>query len=146
MGNYLIEPNAMSDRPPLEAFRRAYMLANEAFNRHDFESAFFGFHPELEWHAVMHTPGPTVLYGRAGVIAAFQALLEEFPDWRVEPQEFIEGEDAIVVRNIGAGTGRESGVPIDQPFSQVWEFSEGRPIRVREFLDHEQALAAAGVR
>jgi ketosteroid isomerase-like protein len=135
----------MSDRPPLENFRRAYMRANEAFNRHDFESAFFGFHPELEWHAVLHTPGPSVVHGRDGVIAAFRALLEEFPDWRVEPQEFIDGEDAIVVRNIGIGSGRESGVPIRQPFSQVWTFSERRPILVREFLDHDEAIAVAGV-
>ena len=42
----------MTGHPPLEAFRQAYLLANEAFNRHDFESAFFGFHPELEWHPV----------------------------------------------------------------------------------------------
>ena len=135
----------MTDRPSLEAFRDAYMRANEAFNRHDFEGAFFGFHPEFEWHAVVHTPGPTVLHGRDGVIAAFRALLEEFPDWRVEPQEFVEGEDAIVVRNIAIGTGSESRVPIHQPFSQVWTFSEGRPIVVREFLDHDEALEAAGV-
>ncbi len=136
----------MTGRPPLEPFRQAYLVANEAFNRHDFESAFFGFHPELEWHPVMHTPGPGVVHGRDGVIEAFRALLEEFPDWRVEPQEFIETEDAIVVRNIGHASGRESGVPIHQPFSQLWTFSEGRPILVREFFDLDEALDAAGVR
>jgi ketosteroid isomerase-like protein len=132
--------------PPLEAFRQAYLAANEAFNRHDFEAAFFGFHPELEWHTVAEVPGSKLLYGRRGVIQAFRELLDEFPDWRVEPQEFIEGgENAILVRNIAMATGREGGVPIRQPFTQVWSFSDGRPIRVREYFDHTEALEAVGL-
>jgi ketosteroid isomerase-like protein len=133
-------------RPPLDAFRNAYMVANEAFNRHDFDGAFFGLHPDLVWETAVNVPGPQVFRGREGVVEAFTGLLEEFPDWRVEPQEFVEAEDAILVRNVGVATGRESGVPIRQPFTQMWEFSDGRPIRVREFLDHDDALAAAGLR
>jgi ketosteroid isomerase-like protein len=137
---------ASPEPPPLEVFRRAYLVANEAFNRHDFDSAFFGFHPDLEWHTVADVPAAKVTYGREGVIQAFRDLLEEFPDWRVEPQEFIEGADAILVRNVATATARESGVPIRQPFTQVWSFSNGAPIRVREFLDHAEALATAGLR
>ena len=133
------------DRPPLEVFRRAYLAANEAFNRHDFEGAFSGFHPEFEWHTVADVPGPRTFYGEQGVIEGFRALLEEFPDWRVEPQEFVEaGDDTFIVRNVGTGTGRESGAPTRTPFSQLWRFREGRPVEVREFLDHQEALAAAG--
>ena len=131
-------------RPPVEVFRHAYLAANEAFNRHEFEGAFAGFHREFSWHPVAHGPGPSVLYGERGVIEGFQALLEEFPDWQVEPQEFIEGgSDTILVRNVGQGTGRESGVPTRTVFTQVWRFSEGRPIEVREYFDHAEALAAA---
>ena len=134
------------DRPPLDAFRSAYLVANEAFNRHDFDGAFFGFHPDLVWETDVNVPGPQVFRGREGVAEAFTGLLEEFPDWRVEPQEFIEADEAILVRNLGIARGRGSGVPIREPFTQVWEFSEGRAIRVREFLAHEEALAAAGLR
>jgi ketosteroid isomerase-like protein len=132
-------------RPPLELFRHAYLAANEAFNRHDFDAAFFGFHPDLVWHTVAEVPGPQTMHGRRAVIDAFQRLLDEFPDWRVEPQEFIDGEDAILVRNIAVATGRESGVPIRQPFTQVWTFCEGRPVRIREYLDHNDALEAVGL-
>ena len=133
-------------RPSLDAFRRAYMVANEAFNRHDFESAFFGFHPELEWHTIAEVPGPNLIRGRGEVIEAFRGLLEEFPDWRVEPQEFIEAESAILVRNIGTATGRTSGVPIRQVFTQVWTFREGRPVGVHEYAKHREALEAVGLR
>ena len=131
-------------RPPLDAFRQAYMLANEAFNRHDFEAAFFGSHPDLEWHTVAEVPGPKVMRGRKAVIDAFRGLLAEFPDWQVEPQEFSEAGDAILVRNVATATGAESGVPIRQAFTQVWTFKAGRSILVREFLDHREALRAAG--
>ncbi len=131
-------------RPPLDAFRQAYMLANEAFNRHDFEAAFFGFHPDLEWHTVAEVPGPKVLRGREAVIDTFRGLLAEFPDWRVEPQDFEEAGDAILVRNVANATGANSGVPIRQAFTQVWSFEAGRPILVREFRDHHEALRAAG--
>lgn len=130
-------------RPPLDLFKRAYLASNEAFNRQDFESAFHGFHPELEWHTVADVPGPRVMRGRDAAVAAFRGLLEEFPDWRVEPQEFLEAGEAILVRNVGMGTGRESGVPITQPFTQVWTFRERRPILIREYLDHGEALEAA---
>ena len=131
-------------RPPLDAFRQAYMLANEAFNRHDFEAAFFGSHPDLEWHTVVDVPGPRVMRGQEAVIAAFRALLVEFPDWRVEPQDFEEAGAAILVRNVATATGAESGVPIRQAFTQVWTFEHGRSVLVREFLDHHEALRAAG--
>lgn len=133
-------------RPGVEAFKQAYLVANDAFNRHDFEEAFFGFHRDLEWHTVADVPGPKVMRGRDGVIEAFQGLLDEFPDWRVEPQEFIEADSAILVRNVATGMGRSSGVPIRQQFTQVWTFREGRPVLVREYLDMDEALAAVGLR
>ena len=139
----------MSDRtweapPSLGAFRHAYLVANEAFNRHEFEGAFFGFDPECEGHTGAHGPGTRVAHSREEVIQQFRDLLEEFPDWRVEPREFAASETAIVVRNVATATGRESRVPIRQEFSQVWRFAGGRAIRITEFLDHQEALAAAG--
>jgi ketosteroid isomerase-like protein len=128
--------------PPLDAFKRAYLVANEAFDRHDFEAAFFGFDTDLEWHTVAAVPGSRVMRGRQAVIEAFRGLLEEFPDWRVEPQEFIGADRAILVRNIGTATGHGSGVPVRQPFTQVWIFRVGRPARVEEYLDHDEALEA----
>lgn len=136
---------SIGERPPLEAFKRGYLAANEAFNRHDFDDAFSGFHPEIEWQTVADVPGPGLMRGRRAVVQAFEALLDEFPDWHVEPQEFIEAEQAILVRNVATATGHESGVPLRQAFTQVWSFSEGRPIRVREYFDHAEALEAVGL-
>ncbi len=90
----------MEGSPILETFRRAYLVSNEAFNRHDFEVAFSGLDADIEWHTVSDVPGPRILRGRRAVIEGFRELIAEFPDWRVEPQEFIEGGDTILVRNL----------------------------------------------
>ena len=135
----------MEGSPILETFRRAYLVSNEAFNRHDFEVAFSGLDADIEWHTVSDVPGPRILRGRRAVIEGFRELIAEFPDWRVEPQEFIEGGDTILVRNLATAKGAESGVPVCQPFTQVWAFRQGRSALVREYLDHEEALEAAGL-
>jgi ketosteroid isomerase-like protein len=97
------------------------------------------------WETVASAPGVKPLRGRRAVIEGFRELLIEFPDWQVEPQEFIDGGDAVVVRNIGTATGRSSGAPVRQPFTQVWSFRDGRPVQVREYVDHAKALAAVGL-
>ncbi len=132
------------ERPDLDDFRQTYLAATDAFNRHDFQAAFGGFGPELAWHTVAEVPGPRSFRGASEVIDGFRALLGEFPDWRVEPQEFIEGgRDTILVRNVGTGTGSVSGVPTRTAFTQLWRFRDGRPVEVREYLDHDEALDAA---
>jgi ketosteroid isomerase-like protein len=129
----------------VEAFERNYRAANEAFNRHDFEAAFRGFPSDFEWRTVAEIPGERTLRGPRQVIEGWQAFIEEFPNWRVEPQEFISGgPDTVVVRNLGTATSR-SGVPVRRPFTQVWTFRDGRPIRVEEYWDHQEALEAVGL-
>ena len=130
----------------LEDFRRAYLASNEAFNRHEFETAFAGLPPDFTWETFPDSPGVDRLEGLDAVMQGFHDLVALFPDWRVEPQEFIEAGDAILVRNVGVATGRASGTPVRQPFTQVWEFRDGLAFRVREYPDHEAALAAVGLR
>ena len=37
---------------------------------------------------------------------------------------------------------RGAGVPVEVEIWEVWEFEEMRPVRVRQFLSREEALAA----
>lgn len=42
-------------------------------------------------------------------------------------------------------TGRSGGVPVDAPYGVVSDFRDGRISRMRAFLDHGEALQAAGL-
>jgi ketosteroid isomerase-like protein len=43
------------------------------------------------------------------------------------------------------GRGRASGAVVDAVMAHVWTFEQGRPIRLRQFLDRTAALEAAGL-
>jgi hypothetical protein len=128
----------------LEAFRRAYMRNNEAFNRHDFEAAFERMPPDCEWH-VMGTEQQVVAVGPKQVRGLFEDLTRTLPDYRVDPQEFIEVRPGVVVvHNLAIGTGEASGATTRLHFWQLWELpSEGRPMRIREYPTEGEALEAA---
>ena len=133
-----------------DAFREAYLSANARFNEHDFEGAFAGLSERVEWHpmaawAVFVLRQAPVVRGREAIVAGFSALLDELPDWRVEPQEFTEVRERVfVVRCQAAASGKASAAPASVAFSQVWELADDATvIRWREFEDHTEALAAA---
>ena len=44
------------------------------------------------------------------------------------------------------GTGRASGIPIENATGNVYDFADGKIQRIRIFFDRNQALEAAGLR
>jgi ketosteroid isomerase-like protein len=44
-----------------------------------------------------------------------------------------------------SGRGLGSGVPVDAPVGMIFECREGQIARIRSFLDHQEALRAAGL-
>ncbi|MFN2617250.1 MAG: nuclear transport factor 2 family protein [Thermoleophilaceae bacterium] len=96
--------------------------------------------PEFEWHPFEELPDSRVRRGPEEIKRFFAEALADWPDWRPEPKDVHEvGEDQVVVTAFGHTTSRH-GVEGTIHFTQVWEFDDGRPLRVREFLDHTKAL------
>jgi SnoaL-like protein len=119
----------------------------EAFNEHEFKKAFSSFPDDFEWRFFPNAP-ERVAYGAHAITDVFERLVIELPDWRSEPQEFIQADErTIMVRIVGTATGRQSGVTTEREFTQVWDLGEdGLPVRVREYEHHEDAVAAAARR
>jgi ketosteroid isomerase-like protein len=85
-------------------------------------------------------------------IRGHEALIEYFERWlgawrsfRVEVEEIIDGGELVVAAVSTDGLGRTSGVEIRQRFFHVFEMHEGRILRMREYLDRDSALEAAGL-
>jgi ketosteroid isomerase-like protein len=62
----------------------------------------------------------------------------------VEPEEFIEVGDRIVMPFHLHGRARETGLPISFHYTQLFTMRDGRFTHVRMFSSKERALAAAG--
>ena len=126
-----------------EDLERVIRDSYEAYNRGDFEEAARAMHPEIEWDS-----GETSLMG--DTVRGPGAVIE-----RLKPDVFesqrgellgveIKGERAFIEMRFHA-VGSGSGLKLVTPAWQVWTFQEGLVVRVQNFMEREQARAAAGL-
>jgi uncharacterized protein len=129
----------------VEVFKRAV----EAANRRDVESLLEELDPEVEWHPGMPAlvGGEATMYrGREGVRELWRDLYAAFVEIHVEfPETRDLGERIVAIGRIRA-RGKESGAETESPFAYVVEVRDGKAIRVHTYLDHTEALEAAGLR
>jgi len=75
---------------------------------------------------------------------ALGKVLEVYPDFRVEPERFIDAGEDVVVIGTARGTAR-SGVEAQWRQGYVWTVRDGQAVRFRWFNDPAEALAAVGL-
>jgi hypothetical protein len=129
----------------LSTFRAGYEQSSVAFNEGDLEKALGGLGEDFEWHAPSEDPEHTVYRGPGEVRRWFADMQSVFDEWHIELQGFEQlSENTILVDHIIRGISRAAGVPVEVHTYEVWEFKGIQPVRARQFLSREAALAAAG--
>ena len=130
----------MPESRDVERLRRGY----EAFNRGDFERVLRNVSPDVEVRDRDEIPDPGVYRGLDAVREVFARNTAEFEDYRVDPEEFIEVGEHIVVVARQSGRGRASGATVAGTIVHSWHVRDGRVLGMRAFSDRDQALAALG--
>jgi ketosteroid isomerase-like protein len=98
---------------------------------------------EIEYRGVLIDRDATY-HGHAGALQLRDSILETFPDFRIEVEEYIaHGEDVVVALHQRAA-GKASGVPIDIRTGHVLTVRNGKAVRWRIYKSKEEALAAVG--
>ena len=123
-----------------------YNRAVEAFNRRDLESLLKEFDPEVEWYPQVAGLGREMYRGAEGIRELFADLEETIPDVFFEVSEIRDLGDRLVSFGRIRAHGSESGAPTEVPYSQLVHFKDGKVTVLRTFLDHKEALEAAGLR
>jgi ketosteroid isomerase-like protein len=101
---------------------------------------------DYEWIVPTPLDGRSVWRGREGFVEFIRTWTEQFDNWRIEVDRWIDaGEDRVVALTLQTATGKGSGVPVALNLGQVWEFQGGRVVRIRAYLSHAEALEAAGL-
>jgi hypothetical protein len=140
------EPGTATESAALKAFRRGHEAFVRAFNAGDFERASQGLSDDYVQH---FPPGftQTVVKGRDAWISFFEEFAEDLEGWKLGPFEYIEAASrCFVVGTDNEGIGRASGLSAAMRVWDVIELDENdRAWRTREFLDRDEALAAAGI-
>ena len=83
--------------------------------------------------------------GHEGAREWLAGLDENFETWDLVAEEFIERGETIVVLGRIRARGRGSGIELDQDVGWVFRIRDGKMLRLRTFLDREEALAAGGI-
>jgi ketosteroid isomerase-like protein len=128
----------------VEAFKRFA----DANNRRDVEALLAELDADVEWQsAVLGSLGgeATVHRGHDGVREMLGDLYEAFSEFRVEFAEIRDLGDRIVAIGRWITRGEESGVEVTPPLASVVDFENGKAIRVRSYLDPEDALVDAAM-
>ena len=102
--------------------------------------------PDLEWITAPNTPGLEAVYrGREGFVEFMRTWTEDF-EWSIDLERVIDaGNDRVVAVFQQQATGRASGARVELQMALLYELDKGRVVRMRNFLDPDEALEAAGL-
>jgi len=120
--------------------------AMDGFNRRDVDAFIQATTADFEWFPAlgMAVEGGS-FRGREGVETYFDGLHATWEEVRLVAESVRDlGESVLWLGRI-EGRGRGSGVQVDSPIGAVFDFRGGKVWRARSYLDHAEALRAAGL-
>jgi ketosteroid isomerase-like protein len=115
--------------PSAEVIRRL-RAGYDAFARGDIDGLVIQLHPDVELHNPEYAIESGVRHGRNGVKKALEALQELFDYESIELEEIIPVDERVIAVLRIRGTGKGSGVPIDERFAHLWTVRDGLGIRL----------------
>ena len=118
--------------------------AAEWFNERDV-GAFLGlFDEDAEWIEDQRYPGAETFRGPTGVERSLRKWWDAWAELAMYVDEAIDLGDCVVVAGHVEARGHDSDVAVEASFGGVYEFRDGKVIRVRVLGSREEALEAAG--
>jgi uncharacterized protein len=122
----------------VQVLRSAY----DAFARQDIPAVMAAFDEGIEWRGPETLPFGGTYRGHAGVGEFFGRLPQHWQELSVEPEEFIDGGDTIVV--IARIRGTAAGGSYDERHIHLWRMRGGKATAFTEWSDTARALQALG--
>ncbi|HEY8640583.1 MAG TPA: nuclear transport factor 2 family protein [Solirubrobacterales bacterium] len=121
--------------------------AFESFMGGDGEKAAQLVDPEVEFHGTVGgLQEGQIAHGQSQIDKQFEEEdLEAWEERRLEPEEFIDAGDNVVVLLHEYRRGRGSGVELETDTAVVVAVREGRVVRIQGYMDRAAALEAAGL-
>jgi len=128
----------------VEGFRQAV----EAYNRRDIDAFLGAFDPMVETHPLtlaMFGQEATVYRGHEELRQFVREVDEVLPELQIRVLEIRDLGERLVAKGRLHARGRASGAEIESPIGWLVEFTNGRVIRMTDYLDFTEAIEAAGL-
>ncbi len=126
----------------MEIVRAQYASFGQITEGGEVHSWVLGYFERCEYRPVEEVDA---IRGHEALIEWTERWLEAWSSYSDQVEEIIDGGEIVVAAVSTSGRGRASGVEIHQRFFHVFEMREGRILRLREYLDRDSALEAAGL-
>jgi uncharacterized protein len=117
----------------------------EAFNQGDLEDVFELLDPGIEWVTDERVPFAGTYHGHDEIRQLLRDQEEVFGQLAMEPYEFFETGDQVVVFVRQRARGHASGAEIEITIGHLWTIRNGKAVRWQGFPEREKALEAAGL-
>ena len=72
-------------------------------------------------------------------------LSDAWEEFRTVAEDVRDLGDRVLILGQVEGHGKGSGVPVNMPLAQVYDFRDGKVCRIRSYLDHGEVLEAVGL-
>jgi ketosteroid isomerase-like protein len=119
--------------PNVDTARSAY----EAFGRGDLAALQGDFVEDAVWVTSDELPLGGVVEGRDAIMGNFAQIPNYWSSFSVEPEEFIDAGDYVVVRGTQRA-GNDKG-SFEAPFVHLMKFADGKVVRGEFFTDSAKA-------
>ena len=117
----------------------------DAFHRRDIDAFANLTTPDVEWVPVFAAQVEGTVYkGRLGIETFLRELSETWDDFRPVPEQYRDLGNRVLGLGRLSAQGRNSGAAIDAPWAGIFDFRAAKIFRIRTYLDHSEALKAAG--
>jgi ketosteroid isomerase-like protein len=120
----------------VERLRRGYA----AFTEGGVEAILDQVAPEVEFRDRESAPDRETLVGAEGIVELVRLNMEAFDQLELEPLEFIDVGDVVLVMIRMHVRGRASGAPVDCDVCHAWQFSEGHARRMQVYASKQRAI------
>ena len=122
----------------VETVRTAY----EAFTRGDLGGVAESFAENVEWESPDSLPIGGLVSGRDAVIANFAEIPSHWSSFSVEPQEYIDAGEHVVVTGVQRATG--PGGSFEARYLHLFTLSGGKVVRGEFIGDSAKARDSLG--
>jgi len=116
-----------------------------ALNQRDIDFFMQATTSDFEWFPALSAVEGEVFRGREGIDTYWGRLDEAWEDYRLVADEYRDLGDTVLILGRMVGRGRGSGVPVETPMGTLGDYRDGKCSRIRAYLDHGEALRAAGL-
>jgi ketosteroid isomerase-like protein len=127
-------------RQNVEAIKGAYGSVGER----NFDSGMLDLiDPDVVVRDRPESPDPRTYHGHQGVRDALASSDESFEGFELTPEEFIGEGDYVVVVLTMRGTGRGSGVTVEDRIAHQWRLRDGKAVALQVYSDPDDAVRDA---